>query len=751
MLASTRPSVVILIAAILFGCASSPQARRDRSLSRGKQLIEKKDYPRALLELKNAARAMPQDAEVYYQMGLAYLGARDLLSAYSALRKAVALNPKHSAAQLRLAQVQTSSNDPELLKDAQGRLRSLIGGGAPTADMLNTLAFTELKLGNPQDAIDQFQKALVMAPGELFAAVMLARAKLSVHDVQGAEAALQKACAEMPKSADARKYLGEFYVRLNRLADADKAFRDALTIEPKNGATLLDLGLLEIAQGRKDEAEKHFKQLIEIEQYQSTYGIFLYQSGRGDEAIREFERLVKENPDNRQMRTNLIIAYRTTDHAATAEKVLQQALEKNPNDAEALLQRAELAIENRQFDQAEVGISQLLKLRPTSPEAHYVKARLEFVRGMLLTYRQELSEALRLNPDLMSVRVELAQHLIGSRQPQAALNELDAAPAYQRSALAIIVQRNWALWGLGQLAEMRKGIDQGLAIRNNPDLLVQDGIWKLRAGNPAGARTSLEQALAMDPTDARALAGIQQSYIAQRSAPMALQKVRELAAQYPKSEAIQSFLGTMLVASGDNRGARVAFEAARTAGPNSTNPDLLLVQLDLAERKYEDARTRLEQILSRNSSNRLARLWLGNVEMTLGRYDLALQNFQKIVAEDPGDAQAQNNLAYLLVDKQPNEALKYAQRAVELAPDRPAYCDTLGWVLYRKGLYSSAVTYLERAAKDNSDPVWAYHLAMAYAKSGDVTRGRRTLQAALKQNPNLPEANLAQEIVGRGN
>jgi hypothetical protein len=37
---------------------------------------------------------------------------------------------------------------------------------------------------------------------------------------------------------------------------------------------------------------------------------------------------------------------------------------------------------------------------------------------------------------------------------------------------------------------------------------------------------------------------------------------------------------------------------------------------------------------------------------------------------------------------------------------------------------------------------------MAYAKAGDVTRGRSTLRAALKQNPNLPEAKAAQEILG---
>jgi Tfp pilus assembly protein PilF len=108
-------------------------------------------------------------------------------------------------------------------------------------------------------------------------------------------------------------------------------------------------------------------------------------------------------------------------------------------------------------------------------------------------------------------------------------------------------------------------------------------------------------------------------------------------------------------------------------------------------------------------------------------------------------------LAYLLIEyrKQPDVALKYAQRAVELAPDDSNLLDTLGWVLYQKGLYPSAIHYLERAAADKRNPVSGYHLAMAYAKSGDTAKGRTTLRAALKVNPKLPEADAAEQLLGK--
>ncbi len=104
---------------------------------------------------------------------------------------------------------------------------------------------------------------------------------------------------------------------------------------------------------------------------------------------------------------------------------------------------------------------------------------------------------------------------------------------------------------------------------------------------------------------------------------------------------------------------------------------------------------------------------------------------------------------YLLAEygNQPDEALKYAQSAVELAPNTPAYCDTLGWIFYRKTLYPEAVQYLERATARNGDVVWKYHLAMAYAKVGKQAQGKVVLDEALKQNPNVPEAAAARQAV----
>jgi len=350
----------------------------------------------------------------------------------------------------------------------------------------------------------------------------------------------------------------------------------------------------------------------------------------------------------------------------------------------------------------------------------------------------------------MQVRAELMQNLVNANESRAALALAESAPTYQRSMVPIIVQSNWAYWQLGEFGEMRKGIDQGLILEKSVDLLIQNGLWKLKSGDPARARAVLEDALKLNPTDIRALLVIKQTYLAQNNPTMAMQKVKEYAAQYPKSAAVQDFLGTMLMGTGDRVQARKALTTALETNPGLINADLSLVQVDVAEGKIEDGRKRLEMVLARDSGNLTARRWLGNLEAVLGNQSKAIGHFRQVVANDPRDPQASNNLAYLLAEQanQIDEALKYAQTAVELAPTQADYCDTLGWILYRKGLYTSAIPYLERANADSGNVVWKYHLAMAYAKAGDSKRGRNLLNVALKANSKVPEAKAAQDVIG---
>jgi tetratricopeptide (TPR) repeat protein len=734
---------------LLAGCARTPEQRRDRFIARGKERLEKKDYLRALLEFRNAAQVMPKDAEPYYQIGMASLASGDARSALVAFRQTLDRDPKHAGAQLAVAQLMIMTGDQEYLKNAQARLKELRQANPNDVKVLNSLALTELKMGNNDTAAVDAEQVLAKAPRELDASVTLAQAKLLERDFQGAEQALKNACEAAPGAPAPRTTLGKFYRTLNRPGEAEAQFQYALQLDAKYAPALVALATLQNAAGRKQEAEQTLKRLSSLPEktYQPVYGMFLFENGRRDEAIAEFKRLAKQAPDDRAARTRLVTAYIEVGRTADARGILENAISKNSKDADALLQRSEMLRDAGEYNQAEADLNQVMRLMPNSAEVHYLAGKLHGARGATRRQRDELSEAIRLSPYLLPARLELAQALLASKNSRTALELLNSTPPVQKDNVSVRVMSNWAHWSAGDFTAARKGVNEGLARIRHPELLVQDGLLKLRAGDSAAARTSLEEALKLNPSDTRALAALGQSYVAHKQNQQAVDKVKEYVARSAKSAAVQEFLGVLLVSSGDRGGARAAFQAAKAADPKAVQADLSLAQMDTAERNFDSARHRLEEVLARDASNATAHLWLGNLEVAKGDYNSALARFQKVVDQDPNNTQALNNLAYLLAEhrNQPDTALKYAERARELSPEDPDLADTMGWVLYRKGLYRNALPHLELAAA-RSD-VAKYHLAMAYAKTGDQARGRAVLAAALKRNPQLPEAKLAQAVL----
>jgi len=741
-------SLLLLALAVLAGCSRSPEARSARYIDAGKKLLTKHDAARAILQFRNAIQVLPTNPEAYYQLGMAYISVENYPRALAAFNETLSLNPKHTGAQLRAAQLLASVDDPDTLKDAQQRLKALVADTPQNADALHALGLTELKLNQPSDAVQHLEAALVFAPQDLVGAFTLAQAKLRQNDMKGAEQVLHKACLDSPKSADALVILGRFYAFQSRFSEAEDQFHRALALAPKSGEALFNLALLENQLGRKQEAEQNFKRLSAFadENLKPLYGLYLFQEGRQNEAIREFERVAKSDPENRAARSRLIAAYQIANRTPEAFKVLNAVLKSNPSDLDALLERSELFLASKKFDDAETDLNRVLHNKSDSAEAHFALAKLNLARGNTLTYRQELDEVLRLNPLLLPVRVELAKSLLADNA-RAALTVLESAPPLQKNAIPIIEERNWAWLGIGNTTQAREGVNQGLALSRTPDLLLQDAILKMAAQRYAEARISLKEALEKAPDDIRLLRVLAGSYAAEKQIPAALAEVRAHAAAHPKSSEIKYFLGNLLLETGNQAEAKQAFSEAVRLNPGQTPAVMELARMDLKQANWTDAKQQLTNILS-SAENPQARLWLGMLEESMGNHSAAMVDFRKVTEADPDNAIAWNNLAYLLTDylHQNDEALKAAQKAMELAPDNPDIQDTLGWTLYQKGLYQNAVTQLQSAVAKGGGARPEYHLAMAYLKTGQGSLGRTTLEAALHKNPGLLEARLAQEL-----
>jgi len=743
-------SIFAVACLMLSGC--SPEAREARYLASGKKMMEKKDYTRALIQFNNAARVMPKDAEPHYQLALVYIARRDFRSAYSSLNKAVRLNSKHREAQLKLAELLAATPEKENVEQAQQKVQELLSTGENSAELLDILAVTEYRLGNLQDAEKHLQQAIAKFPKDLASAIGLAQVKKAQNDLAGAEDVLKKIAAQQPPSANAFLAVGRFYLSAGKPADAEAQFRRATEVDPKNGVALLSLAVLQARTGKLDLAEQSYARLSALPepQFGLYHASFLSARGKHTQAIAEAETLNRRYSDDRAVRSFLAQEYVRTQRSADAEKLLTAALARNSKDFEALLQRGAVYLVLGRNDEAEKDLTRALQFRRDSAEAHFLMAKLHQARHASASQRSELNEALRLRPDYLAPRIELAGTFIGSGSPQLALDLMNAREAQPyRNNLAFLVQRNWALLALKQYDEARKEVDRGLAVVRSPDLLLQDAYLKLGQKDYSAARASLTEALNRSPEDLRVLRLMVASYTSQKQPDGAARMLQEYARQHPKSAPVQHLLAEVLLATGRRAEARAALLAAKTADSRFTRADLALAQLDAAEGHVGEAASTLSTILARNPQNVTAWLMLAGIDDLRGNRVAAIEGYKKILETEPANLPALNNLAYDLSETrdQQDEALKYAQKAAELAPETPSVEDTLGWVLYRKGLYGVAVPHLEKAADKDPTALHKCHLAMAYFKMGEQGLGEKNLAVAVKLNPNLPEIRAARQVL----
>lgn len=105
----------------------------------------------------------------------------------------------------------------------------------------------------------------------------------------------------------------------------------------------------------------------------------------------------------------------------------------------------------------------------------------------------------------------------------------------------------------------------------------------------------------------------------------------------------------------------------------------------------------------------------------LKKWDKAEPNFKKALELFPDQPQVLNYLGYSWVDMNINldEGLNLIRKAVELRPEDGYIVDSLGWAYYRLGRYPEAVEELERAVRLRpEDPTINDHLGDAYWRAG---------------------------------
>ncbi len=190
---------------------------------------------------------------------------------------------------------------------------------------------------------------------------------------------------------------------------------------------------------------------------------------------------------------------------------------------------------------------------------------------------------------------------------------------------------------------------------------------------------------------------------------LAISESKKLIASNPKSLEAYVRLGAIYDLKGDSAASIGVFQQAHDLAPNELGPALTLAQA------FAQA----------------------------GRRPEALGVYQNILKVHPNDPTALNNTAYFLCDSGGNldEALRFAQSAVQKVPDQPSFADTLGYVYLKRGMRTSAIqTFSSLVRKYPKYATYHYHLGLALYETGNKTGAKKELHDALSAHPTRRDA-----------
>ena len=511
------------------------------------------------------------------------------------------------------------------------------------------------------------------------------------------------------------------------------AARQALKAAP----LLLALVELRLTTGESEQAESAANRLAEIlpDAPMSHYAsaMVAYRAGRYSEAVADLRSAVAGAPDEVRFQSLLGAAHLALGNLGQAEQAFLSVLNRNRDNSAAL----RLLVETR--------------LQQERPDA-----ALQAVE----TYPNAMDET-----DVGLVGLRARASLLAGDAPGAVSSlerALEQSPGNQDLALALVEAHLRA----GD-ADAASAVLEGVSgLTNSADLAANAAVLIARMqqdGEEAG-REYVEALVSARPTDAAAhlAAALFYQLVGEFEAALsAVDQSLEFDAEFVTAHI---FRGSLLQRSGDTAQAKLAYERAMSVSPE--NPTALAARAEIAvsEQDHSNAADLFRrafaassnwpllanQALSLRLSGQLAwaepieswlnempddlRAWMFLAEQRriAGEDAAAILAYERIIALDEENLMALNNAAYIASSLGRNDAIQYARRAAELAPDNGAVLDTLGWILVRQSLVEDGLPILERATQLLPDePEIQYHLGFAQVEMGDDEAARRTLNQLL--------------------
>lgn len=690
-----------LLVAMLTAC-SNPAERASEHMSRGEEYYEAGKYREAEIEFRNALQIDPKLAHGHTQLGKTYLALKDPRNAFAELQRALEIDDSLREPRFELARLYLASGDGT---KAESSARTLIERDPKDVDarlVLVTWLLIDQKLA---DAEEQIKQALAVAPQSANVQLAYGRVLGAKGQFDAAQAAIEQAIKLDPKSLEAHLTLASFF-RLRLENDkAEAALKQAIAAAPGEAAPRFQLAELYLLQRRHQETQAVLEKMVqegpEKDAAKRRLIDLLIETKRLDEAergVNELEAIDKGNLETRYLRARIRLA---RGDIPGGSRELEEVLKEWPSFVQARYQLAVARVRENKLEEAAAELTECLRYRADFVEARALLAQIHFSNGAYDLAAEEAKRVLALMPKNYPIQILLSDSAIK-------LGDYDTARSSAQRAIDDFPQRSG---GYQRLAHVLNDHNQ-----------------------TAEALQLLDKALAMDPV---ALETMRDIIVVMgrsgRTADERIARVRQQSDAHPDNSQLKLMLAHMQLEESPSLGIPT-LEALIKQDPQLLTAYYLLAAAYAKEGRLDDAQRYFEHVIEKDPKVVSGHMMLGILDELQQRYASAADHYKHALDLDPNFGPAANNLAWHYAERESklDIALELARRAKQLLPDDPNVADTLGWVLYRRGLYAAAIEHLKFSAEKLPQQAEVrFHLGMAYLRNGDKSRAKTELTAAL--------------------
>lgn len=594
------------------------------------------------------------------------------------------------------------------------------------------------------EAENHLRKALQYAPEAIGAKRFLAATHLRMGQTDLAMAEVKDLLGRAGDDPAVLSLAGEASLASGNLALAEQYYERAKAIQPKNAAVQTRLALVRLASGERDRGVKELESTSAShpDDYQADLVLVTtyLRQGQADKALEALASLEKKQPENPLTHSLRGAALLLKRDFSAARASFEHALELNPTYMPAVTNLVQLDLHDKKPEAARKRFEAVLKKEPHNEQAVSGLAVLLRITG---APQQEiesvLKQAVASNPNSPNARISLINFYLGSRDfPKALAAAQDARVALPKnSAISNAL-------GASQLAagETRQAIATFARLAETepkaPEPLVKLARAQLAAKQPDEAIKSLRAVLALRPDLTLVEGDIAGIYVATGRHEEALSEARKVQEAHPEQPLGYVLQGEIFIAQ------KKLDLAERTYSAALKKFDLpaLAVRTHAvmtAGGKGSEADSMAGKWVSAHPKDTVLLVYLAERDLAAKRLAEAENRYRSALERQPKNPLVLNNLAWVSHQLKHPNALEYAERANELAPDNPSIMDTLGSILVDSGQSERGLQLLGRAAELAPQ---AYNVRLNFAKAlvkaGRKDAARKELEALVKLDSKLP-------------